>query len=121
MAKPKYNPEHLDKLELYEQLVAQFPDVKRKGAKNPYTSLNGHMFSFLDQDGFLSLRLPKDAREKFLVDYDTQLSFQYNTVMKEYVVVPHAMLADLEAVVPYFQQSFDYVSSLKPKPTKKSK
>jgi hypothetical protein len=28
-----------------------------KGAANPYTSRNGHMFSFLDADGGMALRL----------------------------------------------------------------
>ena len=35
-----------DKLALYEKLVATDPNVERKGATMPYTSLNGHMFSF---------------------------------------------------------------------------
>jgi hypothetical protein len=38
-----------DKLELYEKLVATNPSVKRKGATVPYTSLNGHMFSYLSK------------------------------------------------------------------------
>ena len=56
MAKPRFNPEKQDRLDLYESLVARFPDIKRKGAKNPYTSVNGHMFSFLSQNGVLALR-----------------------------------------------------------------
>src|SRR5262245_35597433 len=36
-----------DKLKLYEKLVATNPKVERKGATMPYTSLNGHMFSYL--------------------------------------------------------------------------
>jgi len=35
------------KLELYERVVATVPGVERKGATIPYTSLNGHMFSYL--------------------------------------------------------------------------
>ena len=40
-----------DKLELYEKLVGTIPNVKRKGATVPYTSLNGHMFSYLSKQG----------------------------------------------------------------------
>ena len=108
-----------DKLALYERVVATRPDVKRKGAKNPYTSLNGHMFSFIDKTGAMSLRLPKDAREKFITDFNTELSVQYGAVMKEYVIIPDALLADTEQLSRYFNDSYNYIASLKPKPTKR--
>ena len=38
-----------DKLELYEKLVATLPDVQRKGVNLPYTTVNGHMFSYLSK------------------------------------------------------------------------
>ena len=38
-------------LEFYEHLVATQPAVERKGATMPYTSVNGHMFSFLTKEG----------------------------------------------------------------------
>ena len=49
MPKPKATSVPSDKLELYEKLVATNPKVERKGATVPYTSLNGHMFSYLSQ------------------------------------------------------------------------
>ena len=48
-----------DKLALYEKLVATLLGVEREGATVPYTSLNGHMFSYLGKDGRPALRLPK--------------------------------------------------------------
>ncbi len=51
-------PTSPDVLDLYDQVIATQPDVRRKGAKMPYTSVNGHMFSFVTQDGHLALRLP---------------------------------------------------------------
>jgi hypothetical protein len=36
-----------DQLALYDKLIATHPEIERKGAANPYTSLNGHMFSLL--------------------------------------------------------------------------
>ena len=36
-----------------------------KGAQNPYTSRNGHMFSFLDADGVMALRLSGELTEEF--------------------------------------------------------
>jgi hypothetical protein len=63
---PKHNIP-ADRLALYEKLIATNPKIKRKGAANPYTSLNGLMFSYLDPSGSLALRLPEDEREKFLI------------------------------------------------------
>ena len=45
-------------LELYtEAVTASRGDSVVKGAKTPYTSHAGHMFSFLDSDGRMALRL----------------------------------------------------------------
>jgi hypothetical protein len=62
-----------EKLALYEKLVATIPDVERKGATVPYTSINGHMFSYLAKTGTLALRLPEPERQKFLDKYKTTL------------------------------------------------
>src|SRR5262245_4049451 len=53
-------------LALYEKLVAKNPNVQRKGATMPYTSMNGHMFSLFMKDAYLALRLPPDAQQEFL-------------------------------------------------------
>ncbi len=105
-------------LALYEKLVATNPKVDRKGATMPYTSLNGHMFSLLTREGWLALRLPSDAREAFLKKHKTKLCVQYGTVMKEYVEVPDALLRKTTELRKYFDRSYAYVGSLKPKPTK---
>src|SRR6185503_8455133 len=57
MAKPKLTIPS-DRLALYDALVAAHPEIERKGATMPYTSLNGHMFSFLSPAGAMALRLP---------------------------------------------------------------
>jgi hypothetical protein len=49
MAKPAAKALPSDKLALYEKLVATNPNVERKGDSVPYTSLNGHMFSYLSK------------------------------------------------------------------------
>ena len=108
-----------DKIELYEKLVATNPHVERKGASMPYTSFNGHMFSSLTKIGTLALRLPTADREAFLKKYKTTLCEQHGTVMKEYVVVPDRLLRKTPELKRYFQLSFAYVGSLKPKATSK--
>ena len=79
------------------------------------------MFSQLLPSGKLSLRLPANEREAFLKKYKAKLVEQYGVVMKEYVEVPDALLAKTAAVKKYFDLSYQYASSLKPKPSKKSK
>jgi|SRR5580700_11762387 TfoX/Sxy family transcriptional regulator of competence genes len=119
MASPKKNNIPPDKLDLYEKLIATNSNITRKGAANPYTSVNGHMFSYLNPDGKLALRLPQDEREKFLKKYKTTLFEAYGAVMKEYVTVPDKLLRNTKELQPYLELSYDYVKSLKPKPTKK--
>jgi len=54
-----------DKLALYDKLIATNPEIERKGALNPYTSLNGHMFTYLNPSGTLALRLAEKERKEF--------------------------------------------------------
>lgn len=104
----------------YDALLAHWPEVERRGASMPYTSLNGNMYSFLGADG-LALRLPKDAREAFLERYATRLYEANGAVMKEYVAVPDALLHDTFALRPHFEASYAYAETLTPKPTTRGK
>ncbi len=119
MSSPKNRNIPADRLELYDKLVRTNPKVERKGAANPYTSLNGHMFTYLNPSGSLALRLPHEEREKFLKKYKTTLFEAYGAVMKEYVTVPDSLLRDTKTLQKYFQLSYEYIKTLKPKPTKK--
>ena len=106
---------------LYEALVATQPDFKIKGAANLYTSLNGHMFSFITKEGQLAIRLPKDAQEAFMEEHGTGPVVQYGAVMRGYVEVPHALLANTTEIAELFADSIAYIASLKPKPTTRKK
>ena len=121
MAKPAAAAVPPEKLELYEKLVATNPKIERKGATVPYTSLNGHMFSYLSKEGKLALRLPPEQREAFLKKYKAKLCEAYGIVQKEYVEVPDSLLASTRELKKYFDCSYEYVSSLKPKPTTRKK
>jgi len=110
-----------DKVALYEKLVATNPRVERKGATMPYTSLNGNMFSLLNKDGVLLLRLGDADRDAFVAKHKTKPVVMYGAVMPEYVAVPDALLAKTAQLKKYFDASYAYVSSLRPKPTTKSK
>lgn len=104
-------------LAAYQKLVAANPHVERKGATMPYTSVNGHMFSFLTKTGTLALRLPAEDRDAFIKKFKTRLCEQHGVVMTEYVEVPDRLLKKTAELKKYFDVSYEYVASLKPKPT----
>ena len=107
------------KLQLYEKLVATNPDVERKGAAMPYTSMNGNMVSFLAKDGRVSIRLAEKDREAFLKKYKTKLSVQHGRVMQEYVLVPDSLLKKTKELKKYFGLGVAYAKTLKPKATRR--
>ena len=109
------------KLSIYEKIIAGIPSIERKGDTMPYTSLNGNMFSFLAKDGSLGFRLSGEDREKFLNKYKSGPMIQYGTILKEYVVVPDQLLNSMKELQKYFELSFAYAKTLKPKPTSKTK
>lgn len=94
MARKKPAAAPPDKVGVYDKLIRTHPKIERQGASIPYTSCNGHMFSYLSASG---------------------------VVQKEYVTVPNALLEKTKELQPYLVLSYDYVKSLKPKPATKKK
>jgi hypothetical protein len=109
-----------EQLALYNKLVETNPDIERKGDNVPYTSCNGHMFSYLDKEGNLGLRLPKEEIGLFIEKYKTSLREAYGIIQKEYVEVPDLLFKSTKQLKPWFDKSYAYVKALKPKTTKKS-
>ena len=106
-----------EQLARYDRLIAAAPGVERKGATLPYTSVNGHMFSFLSESGSLALRLSPADRQDFIERYGAGLHEAHGTVMMEYVTVPNELFDDSERLEPWFRSSYAFVSALKPKAT----
>ena len=102
-------------LEIYDELVAQLPHIERKGKTMPYTSANGYMFSQLNKAGEIGIRLPKEAGQKFMEEYDSSEYRSYGAVMKDYVLVPESLLDDLDLLSKYLDEGYHYVMSLEPK------
>jgi len=109
------------KIALYDELIRTIPEIERKGVTMPYTSFNGHMFTFLSKDGTLGIRLSKEEREDFLTTFQSTLFEQYGAVMNEYVTIPASLLENTNVLKKYLQMSYSYVKTLNPKPTKKKK
>jgi len=106
-------------LTLYKAVVASNPEVEVKGAANPYTSRNGHMFSFLDVEGSMALRLSKEMGEEFMAAYESGPVIQYGSVMNGYVSIPDTLLGDPAQLQEWFNKSHHWIGTLEPKPTKK--
>jgi hypothetical protein len=121
MSKTTPDAHYTATLELYDKLVLTIPKLQRKGDTVPYTSLNGHMFSYLGKTGELALRLPETERAAFIKKYETKLCELYGVVQKEYVMVPESLLIKTKELKPYFEASYAYVGTLKPKSSKKTK
>src|SRR5579864_2631258 len=116
MAKKNESVHSAETIALYDKLIQTIPDLERKGATIPYTSLNGHMFSYLSKEGKLALRLPASSIEGFLKKYKTKLQEAYGIVQKEYVVVPDALFKNTTELKKYFAESYNHIALLKPKP-----
>lgn len=110
-----------DKLVLYANLVETNPAIERKGVAMPYTSHNGHMFSFLSPNGTLALRLSEKDRENFLKKYKASLMEAHGVIMKEYVTIPGKLLKNTKELKVWLDASYNYIKSLKPKPSKENK
>ena len=107
-------------LEAYTAMVdAGASDTQVKGAKNPYTSRNGHMTSFLDQTGTVAIRLSDEMTDEFRAAYDSGDVKQYGATMHGYSSVPQGLLDDTETLAGWFDRSFEWIGTLPPKPTKK--
>ena len=96
-------------------------DAEVKGAKKPYTSRNGHMFSFLDDAGTMALRLSDGLGEEFLGRYESGPVVQYGSVMRGYVSVPSDLLERTDELLGWFDRSYDWVGTLEPKPAERKK
>ena len=97
MAKAAASSVPADRIEAYDRLIATRSGVERKGASIPYTSLNGHMTSYLAETGSLVLRLSPADRARFLDEHATTLHTAYGIVQKEFVDVPDALFLDTDA------------------------
>lgn len=79
------------------------------------------MFSFIDKHGSCGIRLPETEREGFLRKYKTKIFETHGIVLKEYVTVPDDLLNKMKELKKWFDISYVYVKTLKPKATKKKK
>ena len=105
-------PGSADDLARYRALVERHGGTELKGAKNPYTSINGWMASFLDPDGLICLRLDVADHEELLAAGGSPVQ-QYGRNMPDFVALPAS--ADDAVADRWFERSWQHCSSLDPK------
>jgi hypothetical protein len=115
MVKAKVSKILPEKVALYEKLIGTMPEIERKGDVHPYTSINGNMFSYLDQTGTMGLRLSKDDLEGFLKKYETKLFESYGVVKKDWATVPDSLLQKTTELKKYLKKSVEFTKTLKSK------
>lgn len=104
-----------DRLKLYDSIVAQCPDFERKGKSMIYTSANGYMFTLLNKAAEIGIRLSKASQEKFKAEHNATIYKSYGAVMRDYIKVPETLYSETQLLVDYFNESYAYVMTLKPK------
>lgn len=103
----------------YAALAEQHWDLPIKGKANPYTSMNGNMFSFLSKEGDICLRLSEDEQAAFWNAHGGEPVTQYGSVMKGYIALSQAVLDDEDVRTSWFERCLAHAISLPAKVTKK--
>lgn len=102
-------------IKVYAEVIALNPNFELKGKNNPYTSANGYMFSQINKNGELGIRLSREATAEFDEAYGAQPFLSYGAKMREYVLVPDKVLDDSKTLGYFLQKGFEHVMSLPPK------
>lgn len=104
-----------EKVKIYDAIIEAHPESTRKGKNNPYTSMNGHMYSMVTKEGQVAIRMSKDVRAKYMEEVNPKEVVTYNTMMKEYIEISEELLQDQQAVLSLLDQSIEFIKTLKPK------
>lgn len=99
----------------YDAAVDLIDGLERKGKTVPYTSSNGHMFSLVNKEGELGVRLGDPDKDAFIENYSTGPLMSHGATMRGYAMVPESMLDEPEKLASYIRKAWDYVNSLPPK------
>ena len=106
-------------LDFYDKLVATNTKFKRLGKTMPYTSANTYVFSLLNKDGEIGIRLPKESQKEFKDKHNATEFRSYGAIMKNYVKIPEELYDDMDVLTKYLDERYEYFMSLPPQPRKK--
>jgi TfoX/Sxy family transcriptional regulator of competence genes len=105
---------------IFAEVTPGPPATPRKMFGFPAAFVNGNMFMGLHQEDMV-LRLPEDARTELLKTSGARIFEPMpGRPMREYVVVPPALLKDRGKLTAWARKALEYGSSLPPKSKKTS-
>ncbi len=104
---------------LFEAAIEAAAAMQRKGKANPYTSANGHMFSQINKDDQLGIRLPKSRQAELLEEYGAGPFKSYGATMRDYVCLTEDMLAVPALITALLEEGQAFVSAMPPGGKKK--
>jgi TfoX/Sxy family transcriptional regulator of competence genes len=118
-AMPTFSKSPPELMALFGQIMAALPMAEtRKMFGYPAGFANGQMFASLFGDNFI-LRLPEPERELFIKRHSSRLFEPMpGRPMKEYVVVPPALLKPSQQLDDWLAKALAYAQSLPPKTAK---
>lgn len=103
-----------DLIALFEKAISASGAFERKGKANPYTSANGHMFSQINKDDQLGIRLSKPRQKELLEEYGAGPFKSYGATMRDYVCLTEEMLSVPTLVSRLLEEGFQFVSAMPP-------
>ena len=118
----KMPPTPSEMITLFERVIKSVPEAQvRKMFGYPTAFLNGNMFAGLHGDSMILRLSPKDLKVFFEMPNTHAFEPMPGRPMKEYAVVPPALLGSEPELVKWLGRSFDYVNSMPAKQPKKKK
>lgn len=108
-----------DALAFYDKLVATNSKFERLGKTMAYTAANTHMFSLLNKDGEIGIRLSKESGQKFMEEHGTTGFKSHGAFMRGYVLIPEHLYENMDLLAETLEEGYQYVMSLKPRESKK--
>jgi TfoX/Sxy family transcriptional regulator of competence genes len=119
---PKWQAAPAGLVRTFDELVQPLPGVeRRKMFGYPCAFFQGQMFAGLFADSMF-LRLAEEDRARFLaLEGAGPFTPMAGRPMREYVVIPPAMLEDPSVIAPWLDRALSYAASLPAKEPKKKR
>ncbi len=110
---PKFTPAPPALVAAFGNALKDFPMAEqRKMFSYPAAFVDGKMFAALFQNN-MTLRLPEAERDRFIAEFKTKLlEVMPGRPMKEYVIVPPAMLQSPTTLRRWMKKALTYTQSL---------
>jgi TfoX/Sxy family transcriptional regulator of competence genes len=116
VARNPWRPVPPENVALFAQVLQGFPEAEpRRMFGCPCAFIRGNMFSGLHQESMIFRLSPEDRAAFLALPGAAPFVPMEGRPMREYVVAPPVMLAELEELARWMRKAFDFARSLPPK------